>query len=587
MEPKEAEQEKILIAEKQISYVRAIIIVFGTFTLFMLNGSGINYPLCYTLIFLIWSYGLFVILYKPYEKHPVFLAGWFTYLSDCIFASLWIYATGGFYSPYYVLFYTSIVAVAFRFNLRTTMFTSVLYTAAYMLLIFFLQQLHGNEAVAVIRTGFIFIMGFLTHLITFQTLAATRQKLKMKELMEEAQKNHAILAQKQEELNALNIELKLQNDIFSHAEENAAIGSYSWDLANNKLFYSDNLFRLLGYEPGEFEPTSERFRDMLHRDDKQVFEKLQQDLLKENKLPQSLILRVICTNGEMRHLSATARFTQWGEKKVLIGTLQDVTAEIKVRQELQEKNREFEQSNKELSSFSYVASHDLQEPVRKILTFAELVLEKERGKLQEFSIGYMNRIVGAAKRMKSLIHAFLNYSRVDNTAPQFEAIDLNAVIEDTKNTLLEQITDKHAIIETAHLPVITGVQLQLQQLFINLIGNALKYNSTAQQPEIRIMAERINSTDPDLPSSLEKTDHWKITVKDNGIGFEPQYSEKIFEVFQRLHSNEHYEGTGIGLAICKKIVQTHRGHICAKGEKGNGATFTIYFPADPEIATKA
>src|SRR6476620_1165105 len=118
MEPKEAEQEKILIAEKQISYVSAIIIVFGTFTLFMLNGSGINYPLCYTLIFLIWSYGLFVILYKPYEKHPVFLAGCFTYLSDCIFASLWIYATGGFYSPYYVLFYTSIVAVAFRFNLR-------------------------------------------------------------------------------------------------------------------------------------------------------------------------------------------------------------------------------------------------------------------------------------------------------------------------------------------------------------------------------------------------------------------------------------------------------------------------------------
>ncbi len=242
------------------------------------------------------------------------------------------------------------------------------------------------------------------------------------------------------------------------------------------------------------------------------------------------------------------------------------------------KNLELQNQNAELASFSYIASHDLQEPLRKIQAFTSRIREKESSCLSDSGQDYFNRIIDAAARMQSLIEALLNYSRTNTTDIKLEATDLNQVLADVKIDLHEDIRKKNVIIESDSLPVLKLMPLQFHQLFSNIICNAIKYRRPDVQPHIKISTQIVDRSEIKGAPELRNSKYWKISVADNGIGFEPKYESKIFELFQRLHNRSEYEGTGIGLAICRKIMQNHHGVIQAIGTPGVGATFNMFLP---------
>ena len=248
---------------------------------------------------------------------------------------------------------------------------------------------------------------------------------------------------------------------------------------------------------------------------------------------------------------------------------------LKYQHDLEVKNLELLRSNTELASFTYVASHDLQEPLRKIQTFVSRILDKDDNSLTEITGEYFQRIIAASNRMQSLINSLLSYSRTNTSEIALALTPLNTIVEDVRNNISELIEENNATIEVGDLPVLNIIPVQFTQLFSNIIMNAIKYRRRGVDPVIKITADVVELQNQSLPVNNK---HWKISIADNGIGFEQQYEDKIFELFQRLHGRTEYEGTGIGLAICKKIVQNHNGFIEAIGKPDVGATFIIYLP---------
>ncbi|WP_207491804.1 PAS domain-containing sensor histidine kinase [Aridibaculum aurantiacum] len=247
---------------------------------------------------------------------------------------------------------------------------------------------------------------------------------------------------------------------------------------------------------------------------------------------------------------------------------------------LEEKNQELEKSNNELVSFSYVASHDLQEPLRKIRTFSERLMEKEMNNLSDSGKDYLMRMEGASRRMQNLIHDLLTLSRTNTSPKDFELHDLNLVLKDVQANLKELIEETGTIITSEALPQAKIIRVQFKQMLENLLLNSIKYRKAGEQPQIAISYKEVPASAVPLAHYQNNNSFFCISVKDNGIGFEQEYAEKIFEVFQRLHGKHEYSGTGIGLAICRKTMQNHNGFISAVGEPGIGATFNIFLPAD-------
>jgi len=245
---------------------------------------------------------------------------------------------------------------------------------------------------------------------------------------------------------------------------------------------------------------------------------------------------------------------------------QQLEAKIKDRtRELEGANNELQESNRRLEQFAYVASHDLQEPLRKIQTFSEL--SEKNVENTGFVKRYLEKINLSANRMSDLIKAILQYSRLSNTEDAYEKIDLNQVLENVRTDLELVIAEKKAVIHAAGLPAIQGIPLQINQLFLNLVSNSLKFCDT--EPLINISSAII---------SRNGEKYVQLTFADNGIGFEQQYADSIFTIFQRLHSGKAYAGTGIGLALCKKIVENHRGRITVDSVPGEGTRFFIELP---------
>ena len=239
-------------------------------------------------------------------------------------------------------------------------------------------------------------------------------------------------------------------------------------------------------------------------------------------------------------------------------------------------------ANKELQAFTYISSHDLQEPLRKIQTFATFILEKENQNLSEKGKYYFQRMQGAAGRMQQLIEDLLAFSRINTIERKFKKTDLNIILEEVKTELKDTIEEKHATIEATELCPANIIPFQFRQLMHNLISNALKFSLPDVPSHIIIKSRIIKGSKLNNEKLSPKKNYYHITVKDNGIGFEPHFCERIFEVFQKLHSKEVYGGTGIGLAIVKKIVENHNGIITATSELNKGATFDIYIPIPEE-----
>lgn len=248
---------------------------------------------------------------------------------------------------------------------------------------------------------------------------------------------------------------------------------------------------------------------------------------------------------------------------------------LRFTRRLEEKNTELERSNYELEQFAYIASHDLQEPLRKIQTFASL-LEKNLDDPVEAK-KYFDKINSSASRMSTLIRDVLNYSRLSKTKEKFEMTDLNQILENVKSDFELLIREKEAELRVTSLPVISGIPHQLHQLFLNLVSNSLKFSR--RNPVIEITAEILSENAiKQYPKLLPDIKYVHIRFQDNGIGFEQKYAEQIFTIFQRLNTRNSYSGTGIGLALCKKIIENHQGFINATGEPDKGAVFNIILP---------
>ena len=255
----------------------------------------------------------------------------------------------------------------------------------------------------------------------------------------------------------------------------------------------------------------------------------------------------------------------------------DLTEKRKYENELAEKNNELAQSNTELASFSYIASHDLQEPLRKIQTFSNRILDRAGEDLHPDLRDYFERILQATVRMKTLISDLLNYSRMSTGEKIFEQSDLNLLAQEALNNLEERIESSKAVITINNLPVVDVIPYQIVQLFTNIFSNAIKYRKSGRFPVVNVTVKIVHGNE--IVSGAEHNQrYYQISVTDNGIGFEQVHAEKIFELFQRLHGTTEYEGTGIGLAICKRILQNHKGFIQAQGAVGEGAVINFYLP---------
>lgn len=257
----------------------------------------------------------------------------------------------------------------------------------------------------------------------------------------------------------------------------------------------------------------------------------------------------------------------------------DITSIMQANEKLRLLNTELEQSNRDLEQFAYVASHDLQEPLRKIKTFSEL--SEKNVQHPEILKRYLEKISSSATRMTDLIKAVLNYSRLTRSDDVIVPVNLNDILKQIVGDLELYIEEKKAVIAIEQLPIVKGVPLQLNQLFLNLMTNSLKF--TNEEPRIDIKSLVIPSALVKDSSQRKETDFVQISFADNGIGFDQQYAEKVFSIFQRLHPADQYPGTGIGLALCKKIVENHGGHITVESKAGEGTTFYIYLPYDKSL----
>jgi light-regulated signal transduction histidine kinase (bacteriophytochrome) len=244
--------------------------------------------------------------------------------------------------------------------------------------------------------------------------------------------------------------------------------------------------------------------------------------------------------------------------QLVLATVVDIGARKRAEEELR-------RSNEELERFAYVASHDLQEPLRTVASYVQLLSRRYRDRLDADAMDFIDFAVGGVRRMQHLIEDLLAFSRVGTRGGAFMPTDARAVLQDALASLRAATSESGAHVETSALPTVLADRGQLEQLLTNLVGNALKFHG-AEPPLVRVSAERTGTM-------------WTFSVRDNGIGIAPEYFERIFVIFQRLHGREEYPGTGVGLAICKKIVERHGGRIWVESAPGDGATFSFTLPA--------
>jgi PAS domain S-box-containing protein len=360
-------------------------------------------------------------------------------------------------------------------------------------------------------------------------------------------------------------ELKISRNKLNIALENGKIGTWQYNLATNEMIWDDRAENMFRVEPGKLGGTFADFRELIHEEDLQHLTGAFNGSIESGK-PFEVIFRLRPVNGESNYISLKALVNKdrRGKPLTLAGVCFDVTDMKKGNEKILLKlNEELLRSNKDLQQFAYVASHDLQEPLRMVSSFTQLLLQKYKDKLDDDGIEYIHYAVDGAKRMYELLNGLLAYSRVQTRGSEFGRVDMNNVLAKVQNSLNLIINETGTVIESPVLPEIIADENQMIQLMQNLIENSIKFSSG--NPLIRIS---VTSADNEIVFS----------IRDQGIGIEEQYFDRIFKIFQRLHRSDEYSGTGIGLAICKRIIERHSGKIWVESEPGKGSSFFFSIP---------
>ena len=373
--------------------------------------------------------------------------------------------------------------------------------------------------------------------------------------------------------------IRQSEEKFNKLFEFSPLGLTLSEVPSGKLVDANSAYwDLIGYTREEYVGHTSVALDLL---DKDVRDKIKMEIL-EKGFVKNVELEVRTKSGKTVPVLTSTELITISGKEYFLSAIVDIIERKKAEEEIRQTNLELEKMNKELESFSYVASHDLQEPLRKIQTFSARIAEKET--LSDSGKDYFKRIQNAANRMQKLIQDLLAFSRVTTGEQNFERVHVNDIIDDVVKEYSEKLQEKNASVEIHGLGEVYAIAFQLRQLLLNLISNSIKFS----RPDVplKITVESKTETGGEILVRHHLTNHrlvhdqlyCHISLTDNGIGFEPQFNERIFEVFQRLHGNDKYSGTGIGLSIVKKIVENHNGIITAKGELNNGCRFDIYIP---------
>lgn len=317
--------------------------------------------------------------------------------------------------------------------------------------------------------------------------------------------------------------------------------------------------QILGYTDEELK--SKPFIEFVHPEDKEA------TIAEASKLARGH--KTISFTNRYRKKDGNYLWLEWSSavevhSGLLYATARNITEEVKVSRSLKMYAQKLEAKNKELEQFAYIASHDLQEPLRTVTSFTEMLAQEYEDKFDEQGKKMMHYITQAGTRMRQLIKGLLDYSRLGHNAEQSD-VDCNQLVESVKADLAKAMGEHKASLKVKKLPTVKGFEIELRLLFQNLISNALKFNQPGIPPEVEVKARK-------------NKDHWEFSVKDNGIGIAPAYKDKIFLIFQRLNTREEYDGTGIGLANCRKIVDLHDGEIWVESEPGAGSTFHFTIP---------
>lgn len=361
------------------------------------------------------------------------------------------------------------------------------------------------------------------------------------------------------------------------AIEACGMGTYEIDIASNKIKTSGNFSTIWSIET---ETATDALLTRMHPDDAAARAKANKESILSGLICYET--RIILDDNTVRWIKVFGKIIndKLGRPMTIVGIVQDIHQqkeyEVELKKKITESTMELRRSNDDLLHFANVVSHDLQEPVRKIKIFSDLIKKDSGSKFSERSLQYFTRIDQSAQRMQCLIEGILSFSTVDKNTQPMEDIDLNELMKSIKTDLEFVIKEKGAILLAGDLPSIEGAAILIQQLFYNLIQNALKFTKADQPPRVIITAS-ITGVD-----GLESV---RISFKDNGIGIDPAFAERIFNTFERLHSKDQFEGNGIGLSMCRKIVKRHNGSIFVKGEKDNGAEFIVTLPLKQNLET--
>ncbi|MDB5192082.1 MAG: rcsC [Segetibacter sp.] len=374
------------------------------------------------------------------------------------------------------------------------------------------------------------------------------------------------------------------------AVESADLGTYEINFLTNEAFTSDRFNAIWGFNHST--TSLSEYASIIHPDDLVIRERAHNESKKTGSLNYDA--RIIRKDGALRWIKVNGKmlYDRYGAPQRLLGVVQDITEQKLFAEELankveerttalQEANQRLERSNEELEQFAYVTSHDLQEPLRKIQLFSSLILDQPDEK--EHVKKYLEKVSASASRMAGLIRDLLDYSRLSQTNLQFQQTDLNAILENVLIDFEVLISQKKATFKKDHLPTIDAISLQMNQLLFNLIGNALKFTKRNTLPVITITAGKLTvDRKKEFRELHQHKEYYEIKVSDNGIGFNQEYADRIFTIFQTLNEKSSYGGYGIGLALCRKIVTTHAGVLYATGNTDGGATFTFILPCNQE-----